>query len=168
MSNAIHLTLCYMSQNSRTHFKNLAASVSDQFKTWCIKGLRALLINDGEITKLIFCDIFIKNLKIRMFSWKLIKENVTENLKIMKANKNSTFLIKNNDENEINQHTEIFRKKLKSSFQIYLSKTYDLRIVWNMFGFFEECYRFIILWKWQQIFFLKLWSWLLKWQSKAT
>ena len=64
-----------------------------------------------------------------MFSWKLIKENITENLKIMKANKNSTFLIKNNDENEINQHTEIFRKKLKSSFQIYLSKTYDLRIV---------------------------------------
>ena len=34
-----------------------------------------------------------------MFSWKLIKENRNENLKIMKAIKNSTFLIKNNDKN---------------------------------------------------------------------
>ena len=34
-----------------------------------------------------------------MFSWKLIKENLTENLKIMKAIKNSTFLIKNDDKN---------------------------------------------------------------------
>ena len=45
------------------------------------------------------CEIFIKNLKVRMFSWKLIKENLTENLKIMKPIKNSTFLIKNNDKN---------------------------------------------------------------------
>ena len=34
-----------------------------------------------------------------MFSWKLIKENRNENLKIMKAIKNSTFLIKNTDKN---------------------------------------------------------------------
>ena len=32
-----------------------------------------------------------------MFSGKLIKENLTENLQIMKAIKNSTFLIKNNE-----------------------------------------------------------------------
>ena len=34
-----------------------------------------------------------------MFSWKLIKENLTENHKIMKAIKSSIFLIKNNDKN---------------------------------------------------------------------
>ena len=32
-------------------------------------------------------------------SWKLIKENFTENLKRMNAIKNSKFLIKNNDKN---------------------------------------------------------------------
>ena len=46
-----------------------------------------------------------------MFSWKLIKENITENLKIMKANKNSTFLIKNNDENEIRSTYRNLQKK---------------------------------------------------------
>ena len=46
---------------------------------------------DKTITKLIFYDIFIKNMEVRMFSWKLIKESLTENLTIMEAIKTRHF-----------------------------------------------------------------------------
>ena len=46
---------------------------------------------DKTIPKLIFYAIFIKNMEVRMFSWKLIKESLTENLKIMKAIKTQHF-----------------------------------------------------------------------------
>ena len=49
-----------------------------------------------------------------MFSWQLIKKNLTENLEIMKAIKNSTFLIKKNDKNETRSNSSEILSMSKS------------------------------------------------------
>ena len=54
-------------------------------------------------------------MKVRIFSWKLVKENLTGNLKIMKAIRNSTFLIKDNDKNVTRSTYRNLLKKLETT-----------------------------------------------------
>ena len=76
----------------------------------------------------------------------------------MKAIRNSTFLIKDNDKNVTRSTYRNLLKKLETT-------------SWTCFAFLKNVIVLSLiytLWKWQQIFFITLWSLLLKWQSKAT